>query len=361
MEELVADIERSFAELERQLEDPALYDDPKAAAALTRRHKHLKVAADLAARWRELQAEIAEALELAGDDEAEIRELARTQRAAAEEELPELEERIRFAMVEPDEADERDVIVEIRQGAGGDEAAIWAGDLYEMYTRFAARRGMRPELIDASPSDAGGFSEVTFALKGGGAWSQMKYERGVHRVQRVPKTESQGRIHTSTASVVVRPEADPVDVHLDMNDVKVDVYRSSGPGGQSVNTTDSAVRLTHLPTGTVVTCQNEKSQLQNKEAAMRVLLARLYEIEREKAEAELSADRRSAIGTGDRAEKIRTYNYGESRVTDHRIKLTLHKLDAVLKGELDDFVDALQADEQRRRLEEQMSGSGSVA
>jgi peptide chain release factor 1 len=250
-------------------------------------------------------------------------------------------------MVERDPNDDKNVIVEIQGGAGGDEAALWAGDVYRMLTRYAERRGFKTEPLELADG------KYTFAIKGDGAYSVFKYEGGTHRVQRVPVTESQGRIHTSTATVAVLPEAEDVDVQVDPNDLQVDVYRSSGPGGQSVNTTDSAVRITHKPSGIVVSMQDEKSQLQNREKALRVLRARLYERALAEQQAELAADRRSQVGSGDRAEKIRTYNYGERRVTDHRVKLTQHNLDAVLEGELDPFTAGLQADEKRRRLEDQ--------
>src|SRR5205823_3397155 len=240
---------------------------------------------------------------------------------------------------EADPADSKDVIVEIRQGVGGDEAALWAADLHRALARYAERRGYTVEQLGSSPNEAGGFKEVTFGVKGDGAYSVFKWEGGTHRVQRVPETESQGRIHTSTATVAVMPEAEEVEVEIDQNDLKIDVYRSTGPGGQSVNTTDSAVRVTHLPTGLVVAMQDEKSQLQNKTKALRVLRARLYELERERQQAELSEARRSQIGSGDRAEKIRTYNFPENRVTDHRIKLTEHQLDRILEGQLDDFTE----------------------
>jgi len=239
----------------------------------------------------------------------------------------------------------------VRQGVGGDEAALWAGDVYRMLVRYAERRGFKVEELSASPSDSGGYKEVTFAVKGNGAYSVFKWEGGTHRVQRVPETESQGRIHTSTATVAVMPEAEEVEIEVDPNDLKIDVYRSTGPGGQSVNTTDSAVRITHLPTGIVVAMQDEKSQLQNKTKAMRVLRARLYEAERERQQAEEAAARRSQIGSGRRAEKIRTYNFPENRVTDHRVKLTVHNLDRVLEGELDEFTEALAAEERRQALE----------
>ena len=262
-----------------------------------------------------------------------------------------LEEELKLALVERDPADAKDVIVEIRQGVGGDEAGIWAGDVYRMLTRYAERRGFRTEILSASESESGGFKEVVFAVKGDGAFSVYKYEGGTHRVQRVPETESQGRIHTSTATVAVMPEVEDVEVEIAESDLKIDVYRSTGPGGQSVNTTDSAVRITHLPTGLVVSMQDEKSQLQNRQKAMRVLRARLYELEREKQQAELAATRKSQIGTGERAEKIRTYNYPENRITDHRIKLTAHRLDQVLDGDLQEFTDAIQAEDRRLSLE----------
>jgi peptide chain release factor 1 len=259
---------------------------------------------------------------------------------------------LHLALVPKDPNDDKHVIVEIRAGTGGDEAAIWAGDLLRMYERFAERSSYVTEGMDSSESEAGGFSKVTFAVKGRGAYSRFKYEAGVHRVQRVPKTESQGRIHTSTATVAVMPEVEAVEVDIDLNDVKIDVFRSSGPGGQSVNTTDSAVRLTYLPTGLVVTCQDEKSQLQNKEKAFRVLRARLYQEQLDAQQAEQASSRRDQIGSGDRSEKIRTYNFKENRVTDHRVGLTIKRLPQVLDGDLEDFVDALTAEETAARLAE---------
>ena len=342
IEELIGELERSYRETQDRLSDPAVYNDHREAADVGRRLKELEGPYKLAQEWREACLDL-EAARADGD----LRELI----PEIEDRLRRLEDDLKVALVAADPADSKDVIVEVRQGVGGDEAAIWAGDLYRMLARYAERRGFRAEQLSVNPAEAGGFKEVTFAVKGNGAYRTFKWEGGTHRVQRVPETESQGRIHTSTATVAVMPEAEDVEVEIEPSDLKVDVYRSTGPGGQSVNTTDSAVRITHLPTGLVVAMQDEKSQLQNKQKALRVLRARLYELERQRQEAELSAARRSQIGSGERAEKIRTYNFPENRMTDHRIKLTVHQLDRVLAGELDGVTDALEAEERRRRLE----------
>ncbi len=346
MEERFAEIEAAFAEVESALGDPEVLADPSQLAELGKRHADLKdVVADIR-RWREAGTDLTEAREMAEDpDMAQLAE-------DLEAEVASLEEKIKLALVPTDPNDSKDVIMEIRSAAGGDEASIWAGDLLRMYERYAESLGFRIEPMDASAADAGGYDKVTVAVKGRGAYSKLKYEGGVHRVQRVPKTESQGRVHTSTATVAVLPEAEEVDIEIDPNDVKIDTYRSTGPGGQSVNTTDSAVRLTHVPTGVVVSMQDEKSQLQNKDKAFRVLRARLLRMEQEKAEAELAGARRDQVGTGGRSEKIRTYNYKDNRVTDHRIGLTIRRLDAVLEGQLDEFVEALAADEQATKLSE---------
>jgi peptide chain release factor 1 len=340
---LIAELERSYLEVQERMSDPAVYNDRREAAEVGRKLKELEGPYKLALEWKAAR----EDLDAARGD-ADLRELV----PELEERTARLEEELRLAMVPRDPADSKDVILEVRQGVGGDEAALWAGDVYRMLARYAERRGFKVEELEASPNDGGGYKEVTFAVKGDGAYSIFKWEGGTHRVQRVPETEAQGRIHTSTATVAVMPEAEEVEVNIDPNDLKIDVYRSTGPGGQSVNTTDSAVRITHLPTGVVVSMQDEKSQLQNKDKAMRVLRARLYERQLELQRAELDATRNAQIGSGTRAEKIRTYNYPENRLTDHRIKRTVHQLDRILQGELDDFTEALTTEDRRRALGE---------
>ena len=342
MEQLLDELERNYRETQERLSDPAVYNDHREAAEVGRRLKELETPYKLAERWRAAVADLA-----AARSDAELAEMV----PEYEVEIARVEEELKLALVETDPADSKDVIVEVRQGVGGDEAALWAGDVTRMLQRYAERRGFKTETLSTSESEGGGIKETVFAVKGDGAYSVFKWEGGTHRVQRVPTTESQGRIHTSTATVAVMPEAEEVEVEIDENDLKVDVYRSTGPGGQSVNTTDSAVRITHVPTGVVVAMQDEKSQLQNKAKAMRVLRARLYELEREKQQSELAAQRRSQIGSGERAEKIRTYNFPESRVTDHRIKLTEHRLDQIVGGDLSGFTEGLQAEERRRALE----------
>jgi peptide chain release factor 1 len=335
-----------------ELNDPGTSSDPRRLRDLSRRQKELSEVIDT---WRQLQtaeSDLTTAREMVADSVSDERDLARAEVDKAESDIARLEETLRQLLVPRDPNSGRNVIVEIRGAEGGEEANLFAKDLFDMYTRYAAIRGWKVEVMSSSPSERDGLSEVTFLVKGEDAWQRLEHEGGPHRVQRVPVTESQGRIHTSSAAVAVLPEAEEVDVAIDPSDLKVDVYRSTGPGGQSVNTTDSAVRITHIPTGIVVAMQDEKSQIQNRAKAMTVLRSRLLKAEQDRQAADLSAQRRSQVGGGGRSEKIRTYNYKENRVTDHRIKLTLHKLDRVLLGDLDELTDALMADKRGRQLEE---------
>jgi peptide chain release factor 1 len=349
IDSLVKQIEARFAELEAQMSDPNVIGDRARYADVGREYRELQPAQALAGEYRVLKDDLEGARELLAEDgdDPELRKLAEE----APLRLEQLEEEIRLAMVERDPNDAKNVLIEIRGGTGGDEAALFAGDLYKMLTRYAEERGFATEVLSQSSAEMGGFKEVTFEIKGEGAYSIFKFEGGTHRVQRVPETESQGRIHTSTATVAVLPEAEEVEVQIDQNDLQIDVYRSSGPGGQSVNTTDSAVRITHKPSGIVVSMQDEKSQLQNKERAMRVLRARLYERELAEQQAKIASERKAQVGSGERSEKVRTYNFPQGRVTDHRIKHTSHNLDGVLGGELSEFTEALAAEEKRQRLE----------
>jgi peptide chain release factor 1 len=356
IDELVAQIETRLAELERDMSDPEVISDRERYAEVGRQYRELEPARELAGEYRTLKDDLEGARELLAEDgdDAELRGVVEQ----APKRLAELEEEIRLAMVERDPNDDKNVLVEIRAGTGGDEAALFAGDLYKMLNRYAEQRGFGTEVLSQSPAEVGGFKEVTFAIKGDGAYSVFKYEGGTHRVQRIPKTESQGRIHTSTATVAVLPEAEEVEVGVDENDLQIDTYRSSGPGGQSVNTTDSAVRITHKPTGIVVSMQDEKSQLQNKERGMRVLRARILEQKLAEQQAEIASERRAQVGSGERSEKVRTYNFPQGRITDHRVKHTSHNLDGVLGGELAEFTDVLAEEEKRRRLEAQAAGDG---
>ena len=351
LHEKLISIEESLPEIEKQLSQIDISKDQQTYAEMAKKHNDVTTIVDLFNQWKNLQNETDDAKELieVEEDDEMITEL---QNLISENEvkIPKLEHKIKVSLLPKDPSDEKDVLVEIRPGAGGEEAAIWVGDLYKMYTRFAERNSWKVEPIEITDSDMGGYSKIIFAIKSKGVYSKLKFEAGAHRVQRVPKTESQGRVHTSIATVAVLPEAEEVDINIDQNDLKVDVYRSSGPGGQSVNTTDSAVRITHIPTGLVVSCQDEKSQLQNKEKAMRILRARLLKAEQEKAAAERAKDRKEQVGSGERSDKIRTYNYKDNRVSDHRINLTIKKLDQVLDGDLDEFVEALVSDHEASRL-----------
>ncbi|MGA3154339.1 MAG: peptide chain release factor 1 [Streptosporangiaceae bacterium] len=340
MFERLADLASEYAQLERDLSDSAVHADQDRARTLGRRYGELSPIVHAYTEWRQTSDDEATARELAGEDASfalEAEQLAKRRE--------ELEHRLEQLLVPADPFDSKDVILEVKAGEGGEESALFAGDLLRMYLRYAERQGWKTEILDATVTGLGGYKDVTVAIKGrrggAGAWSRLKYEGGVHRVQRVPVTESQGRIHTSAAGVLAAPEADPVDVTIDPNDLRVDVFRSSGPGGQSVNTTDSAVRITHLPTGIVVSCQNEKSQLQNKEQAMRILRARLLAAAQEEADAQAAANRRSQVADVDRSQRVRTYNFPENRISDHRVGFKAYNLDQVIDGDLDAVINAL--------------------
>lgn len=345
------DILIRFEELLHELGDPVLVSDPEKFRRLMKEQAELAPLVETYTQYKKTKKSIEENLELLEEERDEdMRELLKEDLAEAKKKMPELEKELKLLLLPKDPNDEKNVFVEIRAGAGGDEAALFAADLFRMYSRFAERNRWKSELISVNESGIGGMKEVVFMISGQGAYSRLKYESGVHRVQRVPETESGGRIHTSTATVAIMPEAEDVDVVIDMNDCKFDVFRASGNGGQCVNTTDSAVRLTHIPTGIVISCQDEKSQLKNKDKALKVLRAKLFELETAKKQDEQAKYRRSQIGTGDRSEKIRTYNFPQSRVTDHRIKLTLYKLDAIMDGDLFELIDSLTAADQAEKL-----------
>ena len=348
----LASLEEELRDVEARLADPEVFSDQARYRELARRHKELEAIVARSTVLRQRIDDAATAREMAAESTGDDREMMREEAAEADADVERLTAEIQVLLLPKDPNDGRNVIVEIRGAEGGEEANLFARDLFAMYQGFAQRQGWKVEVLNADPSDMGGYNEVTFLVAGEGAWTRLKHEGGPHRVQRVPATESQGRIHTSSATVTVLPEAEEVDVDIDPNDLQVDYYRSSGPGGQSVNTTDSAVRLTHKPTGVTVSMQDQKSQLQNKAKAMQVLRSRLLKLEQERQQSELSEARRDQVGGGGRSEKVRTYNFKENRVSDHRIGLTIYKLEKVLAGELDEVSDALVQDEQTRRLTE---------
>jgi peptide chain release factor 1 len=348
----LVELEEEYESVLAELNDPGLSADPKRLREVSRRHRELDEVVRCFRSLESAGSDLETARVMVADSVGTERELAVAEVAQAEADVERLEEELRLLLVPRDPNAGRNVILEIRGAEGGEEANLFAKDLYDMYTRYAASKGWKVEVLSSSPSERDGLNEITFLVKGEDAWLRLEHEGGPHRVQRVPVTESQGRIHTSSAAVAVLPEAEEVDVDIDPNDLKIDVYRSTGPGGQSVNTTDSAVRITHLPSGIVVAMQDEKSQIQNRAKAMIVLRSRLLKAEQDRQAAELSEQRRSQVGSGGRSEKIRTYNFKENRVTDHRIKLTLHKLDRILMGDLDELTDALMADKRYRQLDD---------
>jgi peptide chain release factor 1 len=353
----LSELEAELEKLESQLSEIYASGDQAAARDAGRRHAELKPVVEAYNAYRATETDLSDVRKmLADEDDAEMRDYLTSELQTKEADLAALDARIRELLVPRDPDEGKNVIVEIRGGEGGEEGNLWAADLFHMYERYADAHRWKLEVLNSQPSDMGGFREITFVVKGDDAWSRLKHEAGPHRVQRVPVTESQGRVHTSAATVAVLPEAEAIDVEVDPNDLEIDVFRSSGPGGQSVNTTDSAVRITHKPTGLVVTCQDEKSQLQNKDKAMRILRSRLLQAERDRQDEELATTRRDQVKSGGRGDKIRTYNYKENRVTDHRIGLTLHSLDQVLAGQLDAITDALAADERERGID----GSGGT-
>ena len=340
-----------YEEIMGELQEPDVVNDQSRFRKLMKEQNDLTPIVEAYKEYKNCKQNIEDSLSLLEEEsDEEMKELAKEELSESKKRVEELEQELKILLLPKDPNDDKNVIVEIRAGAGGDEAALFAAEIYRMYVKYAESRRWKTEMMSLNENGIGGFKEVTFMITGAGAYSRLKYESGVHRVQRVPETESGGRIHTSTCTVAIMPEAEEIDFHLDMNDCKFDVFRASGNGGQCVNTTDSAVRLTHIPTGIVVSCQDEKSQLKNKDKALKVLRSRLYELEQQKAHDEEAAKRKSQIGTGDRSEKIRTYNYPQGRVTDHRIKLTLHKLDSIMNGDLDELIDSLTAADQAAKL-----------
>ncbi len=341
-----------FEELESAVTSGSLYDDPAKAREILREHARLKELLSLADECRRVEQQIAENRELASDNDAEIAEMAQAELPELEQKLPDLEKRLQIALLPPEPDEDRDAIVEIRAGTGGTEAALFAADLYRMYARFAEANNLKIEVLDTSEADLGGLKEITFRLSGEGVFRKMRYESGVHRVQRVPATEAQGRIHTSTATVAVLPEAEEVDVELKMEDLRIEVCRAGGPGGQGVNTTDSAVQILHIPTGRIVRCQDGRSQQQNKERALQIMRSRLLEDKRREEEEKYSAHRKALIGGGGREEKIRTYNFPQNRVTDHRIKMELKSLDRFIEGDISIMIESLLASDMEQRLQD---------
>ncbi|MBN2416718.1 peptide chain release factor 1 [bacterium] len=353
MLEKIGALEQRKKEIEKLMEDQAVLSNQKKMRELSREHKHLMDVLGTAVRFKETVIRLASDRGLLSEsDDEELRAMAEEEIAANEEVLESLRDELKLLLIPRDPQDGKNALMEIRAGTGGEEAALFAGDLYRMYSKYIEDKGWKTEVMSSNPTGLGGFKEIIISVIGDGAYGRLKYESGVHRVQRVPATETSGRIHTSAASVVVLPEAEEVDVEINPNDLRIDVYRSSGPGGQSVNTTDSAVRITHEPTGLVVTCQDEKSQHKNKAKALKVLRSRLYEIKIKEEEEKQAASRRSMIRSGDRSMKIRTFNYPQSRVTDHRINLTLYRLDEILSGELDEVIDQLQMAERDEKLKQ---------
>ncbi|MGI6567559.1 MAG: peptide chain release factor 1 [Firmicutes bacterium] len=351
MLEKLAGIEKKYQDLTKKLGDPDLLGDPQHYGQVAKQHAELEEIVSKYQEYLRVEKELQDSEQMLADDpDPDMRELISEEIDSLQEAREKLRGDLRLLLLPKDPNDEKNVIVEIRGGTGGDEAALFAGDLFRMYSRYAERQNWRIELMNSNPTELGGFKEVIFMVEGHGAYSKLKYESGVHRVQRIPTTESGGRIHTSTATVAVLPEAQEVEVEIDPNDLRIDVYRSSGPGGQSVNTTDSAVRITHLPTGIVVSCQDEKSQHKNRDKAMRILRARLLDKYQQEQQAEVAQARKSQVGTGDRSERIRTYNFPQGRVTDHRINLTLYRIDAIMEGEIDELIDALQTAQQAEQL-----------
>ncbi|MBR2593663.1 MAG: peptide chain release factor 1 [Firmicutes bacterium] len=351
MLEKLADLEKKYIELNDKINDPETISDQNLWRSLMKEHSDLTPIIEKYREYKTAENAVSDALEmLDAETDEEFRQLLKDELSENKDKLTRIKDEIKILLLPKDPNDEKNVIMEIRGGAGGDEAALFAADLFRMYSRYAERKRWQTEVLSVNENDLGGIKEISFMIKGKNAYSRLKYESGVHRVQRVPTTESGGRIHTSTVTVAVLPEAEELDVNINMNDVRIDVFRASGNGGQCVNTTDSAVRVTHLPTGIVVSCQNEKSQIKNKAQALKVLYSRIYEMERAKHEAEISADRKSQVGTGDRSERIRTYNFPQGRVTDHRIKLTLHRIEAILDGDLDELMDTLITTDQAEKL-----------